>query len=147
VQVVSDGDDLGTESEKRGTDLGPAARDFEAELAERRRERFGATAADVDAEESDELLEPPESEAVEVDTETARAFWAAVVFVNVGLFLLVLGPLLAYFRGRTVVGAAVVLAAAVAFYRAWSVYRTFDADESGEESSADASDEGNGAPE
>ncbi|MFB6220392.1 MAG: hypothetical protein ABEH90_03040 [Halolamina sp.] len=133
---MSDGDDPGTESENRGTDLGPDARDFEAELAERRRERFGATAADVerrgeaDAAEGDgELLTPPESDAVEVDDETARAFWATVVYVNVGLFLLVLGPLLAYFRGRTLIGAAAAVIAAFAFYRSWTIYRAFRSDD------------------
>lgn len=136
---MSDRDDPGTESEKRGTDLGPETRDFEAELAERRHERFGAAAADVpeDAEGDEELLAPPDSDAVEVDSETARAFWAAVVYVNVGLFLLVLGPLLAYFRGRTLIGAFALAGALFTLYRAWTVYEAFRADEQAAESAAD----------
>lgn len=130
-------DDPGTEAEEKGTGLGPKARDMEGELAERRRERFGATAADVDEPEQDatddeELLEPPESEAVEVDSETARSFWAAVVYVNVGLFVIVLGLLLAGFRGRTLIGAALVGGGIFALYRSWTVYRAFRKRESDE---------------
>lgn len=131
---MSDGDDgdPGTDAETEGVELGPKARDLEGELAERRRERFGATAADVPPAESEttdadeEFLEPPESDAVEVDTETARSFWAAVVYVNVGLFVLVLGLLVAGFRGRTLIGAGLVAGGALALYRAWTVYRAFE---------------------
>lgn len=130
---MSDGDDggPGTDAEERGTGLGPKARDLEGELAERRRERFGATAADVPKAESEtpeadeEFLEPPESDAVEVDSETARSFWAAVVYVNVSLFVVVLGLLLAGFRGRTLLGGALIGAGVLAFYRAWTVYQAF----------------------
>lgn len=146
---MSDGDedDPGTEAEEKGVGLGPKARDLEGELAERRRQRFGATAADVPQSESEtpdadeEFLEPPESEAVEVDTETARSFWAAVVYVNVGLFVIVLGLLLAGFRGRTVVGAGLVGGGALALYRAWTVYRAFEASEEDTETGGDGSDD------
>lgn len=139
---MSDGndDDPGTDAEEAGVGLGPDARDLEAELAERRRDRFGATAADVeepgsaaDGDEDDELLEPSESEAVDVDSETLRAFWAAVVYVNVGVFAIVLGLLLAGFRGRNLVGAALVGVGAIALYRAWAVYRAFKASDDGDE--------------
>ena len=146
---MSDGDedDPGTEAEEKGVGLGRKARDLEGELAERRRQRFGATAADVPQSESEtpdadeEFLEPPESEAVEVDTETARSFWAAVVYVNVGLFVIVLGLLLAGFRGRTVVGAGLVGGGALALYRAWTVYRAFEASEGATETDGDESDD------
>ena len=146
---MSDGDedDPGTEAEEKGVGLGRKARDLEGELAERRRQRFGATAADVPQSESEtpdadeEFLEPPESEAVEVDTETARSFWAAVVYVNVGLFVIVLGLLLAGFRGRTVVGAGLVGGGALALYRAWTVYRAFEASEEDTETDEDGSDD------
>lgn len=130
---MSDGDDgdPGTSAEEEGVGLGPKARDLEGELDERRRERFGATAADVPRSESEtpdadeEFLEPPETDTVEVDSETARSFWAAVVYVNVGLFVIVLGLLLAGFRGRTLVGAGLVGGGVLALYRAWTVYRAF----------------------
>jgi len=169
---VSDGDenDPGRDAEDRATALGPNARDLEGELAEQRRERFGPTAADIPREESEtpdadeELLEPPESEAVEVDSETARSFWAAVVYVNVGLFVIVLGMLLAGFRGRTLVGAALVGLGGFSLYRSWTVYRAFTAkddgeqddgdtvsedrsDDGGEDRGDDGDDEGDGTPE
>lgn len=147
---MSDGDDTdpGTDAEQEGVELGPKARDLEAELAERRRERFGATAADVPEsgserpEADEELLEPPESDAVEVDTETARSFWAAVVYVNVGLFVLVLGLLLAGFRGRTLIGAGLVGGGTLALYRAWTIYRAFEATSGSEVTEGNDADEG-----
>lgn len=152
---MSDGDDgdPGTAAEEKGVGLGPNTRDLERELAERRRERFGPTAADVpesqlerpDADE--ELLEPPESDAVEVDAETARSFWAAVVYVNVGLFVLVLGLLLAGFRGRTLIGAGLVGGGALALSRAWTVYRAFQEREAavdGADAAAETDTTGNG---
>ncbi|MEF8802077.1 MAG: hypothetical protein V5A38_10650 [Halolamina sp.] len=145
---MSDGDDTdpGTDAEQEGVGLGPKARDLAGELAERRRERFGATAADVPEADSesvdDEPLAPPESDAVEVDSETARSFWAAVVYVNVGLFVLVLGLLLAGFRGRTLIGAALVGGGALALYRAWTIYRAFEATRGSEATDGDDADAG-----
>jgi len=89
----------------------PKARDMEAEL----RERTG-TDGEVDADDLD------------VDSETASAFWAAVVYVNVGIFLVALGPTVYAIRGFPLVSAGLSVAGAFALYRAYSVYRRFEAE-------------------
>lgn len=77
----------------------------------------------------------PGDDGPEVDRETFRAFWGAVVVVNVGVFLVSVGPMLVYFRGQTVLGGGMVLAGLGAFVHAYVIYRRYrsrgDADASG----------------
>jgi hypothetical protein len=42
----------------------------------------------------------PTSDDVDVPPELAKAFWAAVIFANVGLLGVSLGPMLIFFEGR-----------------------------------------------
>lgn len=111
-------------------DLGPDARDLEAELAQRRRESVGDAAADVAGVESVEPddgdpLETAESDVATADSETVRAFWTAVAYVNIGLFVVALGLLFAAVRGRLLLGAGLVAGGLFMFYRTWAVYRAF----------------------
>lgn len=77
----------------------------------------------------------PGDDRPEVDRETFRAFWGAVVVVNVGVFLVSVGPMLVYFRGQAVLGGGMVLAGLGAFVHAYVIYRRYrsrrDADASG----------------
>ena len=61
---------------------------------------------------------------VEVDPETARRFWAAVVYANVALGGVSIGLLLAGVRGQLRIGGAAVAVGLLALYRTYSVYRT-----------------------
>jgi hypothetical protein len=42
----------------------------------------------------------PDGEGSDVDPELYRTFWAAVLFANIGLAGITIGPMLAYFRGE-----------------------------------------------
>ncbi len=109
--------------------IGPEARDLEAELTQRRRESVGDAAADVAGVESvepdDDPLETAESDVATADSETVRAFWTAMAYVNIGLFVVVLGLLFAAVRGRLLLGASLVAGGLFMFYRTWAVYRAF----------------------
>jgi hypothetical protein len=104
-------DRAGAEREKavEGT-----ARDVEAELLDRQESPADRLAERVDQLEN---ADPPK--------EVAVPFWTAVIFADVGILLLVLGPLLAYFRGMVLPGAAITLAGAYALYRTYDTYREF----------------------
>lgn len=67
---------------------------------------------------------PTLNESTETDDETVQAFWSAVILANAGLFAVSIGPMLAYFEGRTVLGAALFVAGAVALGRTYYIYRT-----------------------
>lgn len=88
----------------------PETRDMEAEL----RERTGANPAE------------PE-DLTDVDSETATAFWAAVIYVNLGILLIAVGPVVYALRGRVLVSAALIVAGIGVLLRAVMVYRKFDA--------------------
>lgn len=103
---------------------GPQARDMEAEL--RARSETGGGDAD--------------EEAMEVDPETARAFWAAVIYVNAGVLLMALGPVVYALRGRALLAVALVAAGVAALVRAYSVYRAFDTEDGDDESGAGRSE-------
>ncbi len=102
---------------------GPKPRDMEAEL----RERTGSGGSD-DVE-------------TEVGSETASAFWAAVIYVNAAVLLIALGPVVYALRGRAFVSAVLVAGGLVAFWRAYGVYREFDADDADDGDDATESDE------
>ncbi|MEF8840529.1 MAG: hypothetical protein V5A62_02730 [Haloarculaceae archaeon] len=71
--------------------------------------------------------EPPDptAEDVEIPAELAKAFWAAVVFANVGLFAVSLGPMLVYFEGTTDVGLAVFLIGVLSLVFAYRRYHGY----------------------
>lgn len=128
-----DDDDEQSSAAERAQALVPETRDLAAEITP-------ATAEDDDDDrlESGLLERRDEAAEADVDGETATAFWAAVVYVNVGLLLVALGPMLALFRGRVQVGALLVVLGGFALYRASTVYRSYTAPDEGE---AEANDE------
>lgn len=103
----------------------PKARDMEAEL----RERTGVSAN-------------PDTEDLEVDADVATPFWAAVLYVNVGILLLAVGPLLYVARGQGLVSLALVGAGVALLFRAYLVYRNFRAEREAEEGDPDAVETG-----
>lgn len=88
----------------------------------------------------------------DVDPETAKAFWSCVVLANVGLLLVSLGPMLAFFRGMVRVGAVLTVVGVLAFVRTYYRYRSYvesrraDDDELEAEGTAAPSAEDNSAP-
>ena len=111
--VEAEGDDPGAEAEGR-------ARDMEAELLDRH-----------EGPESGVARRAAELSSVEVSNDVSVPFWAAVVYANVGLLLVAVGPLLAYFRGHVVVGGGLTLVGLFALYRTYTTYRAFERDRSG----------------
>jgi hypothetical protein len=69
-----------------------------------------------------QVPEPPTPES-EASPELRRAFWAAVLFANVGLAGVALGPMLAYFRGQVALGAGVFALGVLALGRTYVEYR------------------------
>ena len=134
-------DDDGEQSpaEQRAEELAPKTRDLAAEITPSAADDAGGD--DEDFLSGGLLERRDEAAEVNVDGETATAFWAAVIYVNVGLMLVAIGPMLAVFRGRVQVGALLVVLGSFALYRAYTVYRSYTAasDEEGE------ADEGSGA--
>ncbi|GAB7013573.1 DUF7322 domain-containing protein [Halolamina salina] len=114
VEETFDGEDDGVSA--------PETRDMEAELHERTGTNAGG-----------------EEELTEVDSETATAFWGAVIYVNAGVLLIALGPTVYALRGYPLVSAGLVAGGVLALARAYWVYRRFAAgDEEGEAEDADA---------
>lgn len=102
-----------------GAEAEGMARDLESELLERQEspeERISQRVAELST--------------VDISNDVAVPFWAAVVYANVGLLLVSLGPMLAYFRGQVVVGGTLVLVGLVALYRTYTTYRAFERDRS-----------------
>lgn len=67
----------------------------------------------------------PASGDVEVSADLVKAFWAAVVFVNVGLLGVALGPMLVLFEGRTDAGVAAFLVGVLSLVFAYRRYRSY----------------------
>ncbi|WP_255150558.1 DUF7322 domain-containing protein [Halorarius halobius] len=78
-----------------------------------------------------------EGEEYEVDDETSRAFWAAVVLANVGLFGVTVGPMLWYFEGATYVGGGLFAVGAVALARTYAIQRRYSRASRDSETAAD----------
>jgi hypothetical protein len=121
VEETFDGEDDGVSI--------PQTRDMEAEL----RDRTGVSAGGDD------------EEMASVDSEVATPFWAAVVYVNAGVFLVALGPTVYAIRGYPLVSATLSGVGVLALLRAYWVYRRFeardgDADDGTELSEADSSE-------
>lgn len=117
--------------EARWNDLGP---DPEARWNEPERELSTADAVDVPT------VDPPDAEP---SREVKVSFWAAVLFANLGLLLVSVGPMIAYFLGRPTLGGGILLAGTVALWRVYRIYRSFSRDEAadgGDDPAADDSD-------
>jgi hypothetical protein len=74
----------------------------------------------------------PTSDDVDVPPELAKAFWAAVIFANVGLLGVSLGPMLIFFEGRVDAGLASFLIGVLGLvfaYRRYHGYMNRDDDE------------------
>jgi hypothetical protein len=67
----------------------------------------------------------PSVDEADVDPEILETFWRSVVLANVALFGLALGPMLVYFRGQWLWGAAAVALGAVTGVRVYHHYRAF----------------------
>jgi hypothetical protein len=97
----------------------------------------------VDYESRVPSVDPPDAEP---SAEELRTFWSAVVLANVGVAGVSFGPLIAYFRGEFLLGAASVAVGVVALVRTYLLYREFrereEADESDGGEDADAGDAG-----
>lgn len=75
----------------------------------------------------------PTSDDVELSGDLVKAFWAAVVFANVGLLGVSLGPMLVFFEGRTDAGVAAFLVGTLSLVFAYRRYRGYvDRDETRE---------------
>lgn len=84
----------------------------------------------------------PASGDVEVSADLVKTFWAAVVFVNVGLLGVALGPMLVLFEGRTDAGVTAFLVGVLSLVFAYRRYRSYK-DRNGERGT-DARDAGGG---
>jgi len=62
---------------------------------------------------------------VEVPPDLMKAFWAAVIFANVGLLGVALGPMLVYFEGMTDLGLSVFLVGVLALVFAYRRYHGY----------------------
>lgn len=114
----SDPFDLGVDEEyDPGAEAERRARDMETELLERH-----------ETPESRVAQRAAELSSAEVSTDVSVPFWAAVVYANVGLLLVTLGPMLAYFRGQVGVGGAMTVGGLFALYRTYTMYREFARD-------------------
>lgn len=84
----------------------------------------------VDHESRIPTVDPPDpGQAPEVQ----RAFWTAVIYANIGLAGVCIGPMIAYFRGQLDVAAAVFAVGLFGFARTYQVYRSVaDVDEADE---------------
>lgn len=138
----ADGNDLNTDSsaegpperDEDGDDTADAhgPRDFTGKYPEPREfdpvEQYGNAEEDlapkVDIPEvenpADRLPDPSE-----VDREIKSAFWTAVVWMNIALAALILGPLYAFIRGGTTVGGVVTVVGILAAFRLYQTIRAF----------------------
>jgi len=67
----------------------------------------------------------PGSGDLDADPELFRTFWKLVVVFNLALFAASLGPMLAFFRGRVLVGGGVFLLGIGSFVYGIRRYRSF----------------------
>jgi len=61
----------------------------------------------------------------DVPSDVANAFWAAVIFANVGLLGVSLGPMLWYFEGMVQLGGGILLVGLVALGMTYRRYYSF----------------------
>ena len=86
--------------------------------------------------------------ASEVDRETLRAFVVAVIYANVAVLFVALGPMVWFFEGRLRIGVALFVAGLLAGVRTYQTYRSWERsrdatepDSDGEESGTDGDGE------
>lgn len=77
-------------------------------------------------------------DAEEVDEQTFQAFWSAVLLANVGLFAASVGPMLAVFQGRYLLGGGMTVVGVVALARTYRIYQGFTRGSDGESSEESA---------
>ena len=116
--------------------------------------RWGNPEKDLVSVPSVEIETPdPGSEGggAEIDAEVARLFWAAVVYANVAVAGVTIGPLLVAFRGQLTVGGVAIAVGLLALYRTYDLYRTYrertvddDADVTDERADRDETADGRG---
>ena len=76
----------------------------------------------------------PTSDDVDVPPELAKAFWAAVIFANVGLLGVSLGPMLIFFEGRVDAGLVSFLIGVLGLVFAYRRYHGYmNRDDDGED--------------
>jgi hypothetical protein len=61
----------------------------------------------------------------DVDREVRRAFWTAVVWMDVAIAGVTLGPLFVLFGGDPLIGAAAFVVGVLAAFRTYQTYRAF----------------------
>ena len=96
-----------------------------------------------------EVPSPPDptSDDVDVPPELAKAFWSAVLFANVGLLGVSLGPMLIVFDGRVEAGLASLLVGVLGLvfaYRRYHGYMNRDDREEGANGDRDGRETGGG---
>lgn len=64
--------------------------------------------------------------ASDLDSNTLRAFVAAVIYANIAVLLVALGPMLWFFRGMTQVGALFFFVGVLAGVRTYQTWRAWD---------------------
>jgi len=93
----------------------------------------------------------PTDDDVEMPPELAKAFWAAVVFANVGLLGVSLGPMLIFFEGRVDAGLASFLIGVLGFLFAYRRYHGYmnrdgaDEEDDGDDERRDDGDDAHAA--
>ncbi|MFB6126341.1 MAG: hypothetical protein ABEJ79_03455 [Halolamina sp.] len=97
------------------------------------------------ADELASVPEPSVPDTDEVDAETRTTFWASVLLANGAVLLVSLGPMLAFFRGQTLLGGGLFVAGCLLFARLYVYYRSFRSDD--EASDGDGSDADDPGPE
>ena len=127
-----DDDEEQSPAERKAENLAPKTRDLAAEIT--------PSGANEDDDLESGMLEQRDRVAeISADSETATAFWGAVIYLNVGLLLITLGPMLLFFRGRTQIGPLLMVLGGFALYRAYAVYQEYTApDEGGEADEGEA---------
>jgi len=84
--------------------------------------RWGDPEHDLPSVPTATAPEPPDAD---VDPELYKTFWAAVIFANVALFGLAVGPMVIGFRGDWTMGLVLIGIGLFGLYRTWAYYVSF----------------------
>jgi hypothetical protein len=79
--------------------------------------------------------------ASDVDSDTLRAFVVAVIYANVAVLLVALGPMLWFLDGRSRIGPALLVVGLVAAVRTYQTYRAWDRERDAEGDEAESEPE------
>jgi hypothetical protein len=77
----------------------------------------------------------------DADPEVKKTFWVSVIFANVALFGLTVGPMVLVFRGDLTLGGVLLAAGAFSGFRLWRTYVSFRDRDDDTPASADAADD------